>query len=118
MEEGSWIWRLFKAGIALKAQYGENKVFDLSLGNPVVEPPVRFHQEVRRLAIHDRRTGCGFSPTSLTRYRATHWCSSLDSDPGDYSPNRNSVAAVLPKIHSLSSSFLTTCSISSRRQLP
>ena len=49
-EEGGWIRRMFEAGIALKQQYGEDKVFDLSLGNPVVEPPPEFHQELRRLA--------------------------------------------------------------------
>ena len=38
-----------RRGIALKQQYGEDKVFDLSLGNPVVEPPPQFHQELRRL---------------------------------------------------------------------
>jgi aspartate aminotransferase len=50
MEQGGWIRRMFEAGIALKAQYGEDKVFDLSLGNPVVEPPEQFRQELRRLA--------------------------------------------------------------------
>ena len=50
VEEGGWIRRMFEAGIALKHQYGEDKVFDLSLGNPVVEPPPQFHQELRRLA--------------------------------------------------------------------
>ena len=50
VEEGGWIRRMFEAGIALKQQYGEDKVFDLSLGNPVVEPPPEFHQELRRLA--------------------------------------------------------------------
>ena len=49
-EEGGWIRRMFEAGIALKQQYGDDKVFDLSLGNPVVEPPPEFHQELRRLA--------------------------------------------------------------------
>ena len=48
--EGGWIRRMFEAGISLKQQYGEDKVFDLSLGNPVVEPPAQFHQELRRLA--------------------------------------------------------------------
>jgi aspartate aminotransferase len=43
---------MFEAGIALKAQYGEDNVFDLSLGNPVVEPPEQFVQELRRLAEH------------------------------------------------------------------
>ena len=50
VEQGSWIRRMFEAGINLKAQYGEDKVFDLSLGNPVVEPPQEFHQELLRLA--------------------------------------------------------------------
>ena len=36
MEQGSWIRRMFEEGIALKQQFGEDNVFDLSLGNPVV----------------------------------------------------------------------------------
>lgn len=39
MESSSWIRRMFEEGIKLKNQYGEENVFDLSLGNPVVEPP-------------------------------------------------------------------------------
>ena len=50
MEEGGWIRRMFEVGIALKAQYGADKVFDLSLGNPIMEPPERFNEELRRLA--------------------------------------------------------------------
>ena len=50
MQEGGWIRRMFETGIALKRQYGEDKVFDLSLGNPVAEPPPQFHQELRRLS--------------------------------------------------------------------
>ncbi len=50
MEQGGWIRRMFEAGIALKAQYGDDNVFDLSLGNPVAEPPEEFRQELRRLA--------------------------------------------------------------------
>jgi aspartate aminotransferase len=50
MEEGGWIRRMFEVGIALKARYGQDKVFDLSLGNPVVEPPEQFNQELSRLA--------------------------------------------------------------------
>ena len=50
VEEGGWIRRMFEAGITLKHQYGEDKVFDLSLGNPVVEPPEEFHQTLRHLA--------------------------------------------------------------------
>ena len=50
MEEGGWIRRMFETGIALKAQYGEDNVFDLSLGNPIMEPPAEFHAELLRIA--------------------------------------------------------------------
>ena len=50
MEQGGWIRRMFETGIQLKAQFGEDKVFDLSLGNPVVEPPEEFRRELLRLA--------------------------------------------------------------------
>jgi len=41
---------MFEEGIALKQQYGEDKVFDLSLGNPIMEPPPQFFEELRRIA--------------------------------------------------------------------
>ena len=39
MEKSSWIRKMFEEGIRLKKQFGEENVFDLSLGNPVIEPP-------------------------------------------------------------------------------
>ena len=39
MEKSSWIRKMFEEGISLKKQFGEENVFDLSLGNPVIEPP-------------------------------------------------------------------------------
>ena len=50
MEEGSWIRRMFEEGVSLKQQYGEKNVFDLSLGNPIMEPPTEFHRELKKLA--------------------------------------------------------------------
>lgn len=50
MEQGSWIRRMFEEGIALKREFGEENVFDLSLGNPVMEPPQEFFHELRRIA--------------------------------------------------------------------
>jgi len=49
MREGSWIRRMFEEGVELKKRYGEDRVFDLSLGNPVMEPPPEFHRELKRL---------------------------------------------------------------------
>lgn len=39
MERASWIRKMFEEGIRLKREFGEENVFDLSLGNPVAEPP-------------------------------------------------------------------------------
>ena len=50
MENTSWIRRMFELGIALKRERGEENVFDLSLGNPVVEPPAEFFDALRSLA--------------------------------------------------------------------
>ena len=50
MENSSWIRRMFELGIALKRERGEENVFDLSLGNPVVEPPSEFFDALRSLA--------------------------------------------------------------------
>ena len=52
MEQGSWIRKMFEEGIALRQQFGEDHVFDLSLGNPVMEPPDEFFAELRRIAAH------------------------------------------------------------------
>ncbi|MHB8105715.1 MAG: aminotransferase class I/II-fold pyridoxal phosphate-dependent enzyme, partial [Dehalococcoidales bacterium] len=52
MELGSWIRRMFEEGIAMKKQFGEENIYDLSLGNPVMEPPPEFKREIKRLADH------------------------------------------------------------------
>ena len=41
---------MFEEGIALKQQYGEENVFDLSLGNPVMDPPQRFYDELKKIS--------------------------------------------------------------------
>jgi aspartate aminotransferase len=52
MESASWIRGMFEEGIRLKHQYGEDNVFDFSLGNPVLEPPPAFHAALRDLLEH------------------------------------------------------------------
>ena len=39
MEHSSWIRRMFEAGIELKKKYGDDQVYDFSLGNPDMPPP-------------------------------------------------------------------------------
>jgi aspartate aminotransferase len=51
MEKSSWIRKMFEEGIRLKQEFGEENVFDLSLGNPVMEPP----KEVRKALVESAR---------------------------------------------------------------
>jgi aspartate aminotransferase len=60
MELGSWIRRMFEEGIAMKQQFGEENIYDLSLGNPVMEPPPEFKREIKRLADHPYRGMHGY----------------------------------------------------------
>ncbi|MBM3166415.1 MAG: pyridoxal phosphate-dependent aminotransferase [Chloroflexi bacterium] len=50
MAQGSMIRRMFEEGNLLKQKLGADKVFDLSIGNPVMDPPQKFYEELRRLA--------------------------------------------------------------------
>jgi aspartate aminotransferase len=40
---------MFEEGAMLKKRYGEEDVFDLSIGNPVMEPPPEFDKELKQL---------------------------------------------------------------------
>ena len=43
-QKSSWIRKMFEEGARLKAQYGQDKVYDFSLGNPDVPPPSQFRE--------------------------------------------------------------------------
>ena len=49
MMNSSWIRKMFEQGIELREIHGEQNVFDLSLGNPLLEPPPEFKTELQRL---------------------------------------------------------------------
>ncbi len=46
MENSSWIRRMFEEGTELKAKLGPDRVFDFTLGNPDLEPPPRFKEQL------------------------------------------------------------------------
>ena len=50
IESGSWIRKMFEEGALLKKKFGEENVFDLSLGNPIMEPPEEFFEQLQYLA--------------------------------------------------------------------
>lgn len=79
MSEGGWIRKMFEEGIALKKKFGEENVFDFSLGNPIIEPPPQFHNELRKWAdkplsgMHRYMPNAGYPETraSVARYLAS-----------------------------------------------
>lgn len=56
MAAGSWIRKMFEEGARLKAEFGVDRVYDFSLGNPDLEPPVEVLDAFRTLAA-DTRSG-------------------------------------------------------------
>ena len=56
IERSSWIRKMFEEGNARKAKFGEENVFDFSLGNPNLEPPARFKEVLKALA-NDPKSG-------------------------------------------------------------
>jgi aspartate aminotransferase len=53
---------MFEEGNQLKKQYGADKVFDFSLGNPDVAPPPAFHRVLTKLAEEDKKGSHGYMP--------------------------------------------------------
>jgi aspartate aminotransferase len=69
ISQSSWIRKMFEEGSLLKKQYGAGNVFDFSLGNPSVEPPVEFKETLRTIAgedipgIHGYMSNAGYLET-------------------------------------------------------
>jgi aspartate aminotransferase len=56
MKTSSWIRKMFETGTELKRLYGSENVFDLSLGNPIIEPPDEFFVRLEKLS-KDKTSG-------------------------------------------------------------
>ena len=50
IESSSWIRKMFEEGASLRQQFGEENVFDFTLGNPTMEPPEELHRELKKIA--------------------------------------------------------------------
>jgi aspartate aminotransferase len=64
VSKGSWIRKMFEEGMALKKEYGDDNVFDFSIGNPDIEPPKEFHEVFERFAREDARGSHGYMPNA------------------------------------------------------
>jgi len=50
IEHSSWIRKMFEEGAALRQQYGDENIFDFTLGNPTMEPPAELRRELKKIA--------------------------------------------------------------------
>ena len=65
IENGSWIRRMFEAGIQLKQKYGNDAVCDFSLGNPDLAPPPAVGKALAAFAQHvDEPFSLGYMPNA------------------------------------------------------
>ncbi|MEW5806401.1 MAG: pyridoxal phosphate-dependent aminotransferase [Acidobacteriota bacterium] len=53
--ETTWIRKIFEEGVELKKRVGEDRVYDFSLGNPILDPPEEFYEQLRSLVLHPRK---------------------------------------------------------------
>ncbi len=50
LKSSSWIRKMFEEGLRMKKEHGTDNVFDLSLGNPVIEPPEEVLKAIKSAA--------------------------------------------------------------------
>ena len=97
IESSSWIRRMFEEGGRLRQKFGDENVYDFTLGNPNIDPPERFYEELRTLAA---------SPASgIHRYMSN----------AGYDESRNAIATVLAESSGLAvtgSQVVMTCGAS------
>jgi aspartate aminotransferase len=60
----SWIRRMFEEGLRLKAERGEENVFDFSLGNPDLEPPPELQAALSRVVEENRPRSHAYMPNA------------------------------------------------------
>ncbi|MDR3166498.1 MAG: pyridoxal phosphate-dependent aminotransferase, partial [Treponema sp.] len=60
----SMIRKMFEEGNQLKKQYGADRVFDFSIGNPDIDPPPAFHRVFLKLAREDKKGSHGYMPNA------------------------------------------------------
>ena len=93
-QRSSWIRRMFEEGDRLKAIHGCENVFDFSLGNPNVEPPLEFQRVIEEL-VHDPAPGLhGYMPNAGYPETREAVACFLSEDQGVDVPGANVVMTV------------------------
>ncbi|MDR2300915.1 MAG: pyridoxal phosphate-dependent aminotransferase [Deltaproteobacteria bacterium] len=83
LKGGSMVRKMFEEGRELKAKFGENNVFDYSLGNPDLEPPEAFKTKIIELINENEKGTHGYMPNGgldLVRRRLAGYLSKIHGE--------------------------------------
>ena len=75
MSSSSFIRKMFEEGLQLKAEFGEDKVYDFSIGNPDLEPPAKVKKMLAELGnstvkgLHGYMPNAGYKDTRAAMAR-------------------------------------------------
>jgi aspartate aminotransferase len=64
LEKASWVRKMFEEGAIRKEKYGPENVFDFSLGNPNLDPPVKLKETLNKLLSEDAPGVHGYMPNA------------------------------------------------------
>ncbi len=89
LEKSSWIRKMFEAGLELKKKYGEDNVFDFSLGNPDLPSPKKVKDALYKIAdMADQPYAFGYMPNAGSPETREKLANYLTKEQGiDISPN-------------------------------
>lgn len=107
LASGSAIRKMFEEGNRLKKLYGEDKVFDFSIGNPDLEPPKEVADALRELAdnptpgMHGYMSNSGYESTRAAIAAQRSAQSGLTIDAGAVCMTVGAACAMNDVLHSL-----------------
>lgn len=87
VKTASFIREMFERGRRLKAEFGDDNVFDFSLGNPTATPPAAFFEAIRavaaekKTALHRYMPNAGFDETraAVAKFVSREYAIDLDA---------------------------------------
>ena len=107
LSSGSQIRKMFEEGNRLKAIYGEDKVYDFSLGNPDLEPPKEVKDALKEIiqadepGSHGYMSNCGFESTRAAIAKKRSLESGVEVDAGAVCMTVGAAAAMNDVFHSI-----------------
>lgn len=89
MENSSAIRKAFEAGIKLKKEFGNDNVYDFSLGNPDLEPPIEVKNVIKKIAASDEIGTHGYMPNAGYNFARAAMSKKVSEEQGVFVEEKN-----------------------------